>query len=410
MSPIATVSNRIEAIDVLRGFSLLGIALVHMVEQYYAGPTPDGVVKTMSNEVLDSLAQGFVGFFIIGKFYMIFSFLFGLSFYMQFEKKDKTNSFIARYAWRLLILLVIGVVHHLHYRGDILSIYAIIGFGMFLFYRLPDKALLIIALILILNIPSLVVRSVALFIPGDANPFNFTQEGLLAYYNTIKSGTYLEILKANWNSFIFKMDFQVTSGRLYITLGLFLLGMYAGRKKVFENLSTNIQVFRRLIRYALYTMGGVIVFAVGLFGILFLLKVDITQEIGWLVGGLSFDLFNSCLAVIYVSWIVILYQKEKWQKRLVIFYPVGRMGLTTYLMQTLFGTLIFFSFGLGLIYDLGAFICLLIGAAIFVFQIAFASWWFRHFTYGPVEWVWRALTYFKAPRFTLPSTAHVVAE
>jgi uncharacterized protein len=400
VQPTATFANRIESIDVLRGFALFGIALVHMVEQYYAGPLPEEIASSMKSSIADNIAQGFVGVFIIGKFYMIFSFLFGLSFFIQLSKNQSGNSFLLRFAWRLLILFAIGMIHHLHYRGDILSIYAILGFGLFAFYRLPDKALLFIALLLILNVPSLVIRTIGLFLPGEGNPFNFTQEELMAYYETVKSGSYFEILRANLNAFAHKMDFQVASGRLYITFGLFLLGTYAGRKKLFEDLPSRIPFLKKVIRYSLFVILGCVVFSVVIFGGLTLLKVTVTEEIGWLVGGLSFDTFNTALAAIYISWILVLFQKEKWRKRLMIFFPVGKMGLTTYLMQTFFGTMIFFSFGLGLIYQLGAFYSLLLGFAFFVFQIFFAHFWFRYFSQGPVEWVWRVLTYMRMQKLT----------
>jgi uncharacterized protein len=107
------------------------------------------------------------------------------------------------------------------------------------------------------------------------------------------------------------------------------------------------------------------------------------------------DIFNAALAMIYVAWMLILFQNEKWNKRLMVLYPVGRMGLTVYLMQTFFGTMIFFSYGLGLVYELGSFYSLLLGLLIFILQIVIARLWFRYFAYGPVEWLWRNLTYFK---------------
>jgi uncharacterized protein len=390
----STSKHRIESIDILRGIALFGIALVHMVEQYYAGPLPEDIGKALTPSIADRIADGFVGVFIIGKFYMIFSFLFGLSFFIQLSKKND-ESFLIRFAWRLVILFALGMLHHLHYRGDILTIYAMLGFGLLLCYRLPDKPLLIISLILIFNIPSLFIRVIGLFLPGEGNPFNFTQESLMLYYQTIKTGTYLDIMQANYYSFAQKMDFQVNSGRIYITFGLFLLGMYAGRKGLFERVNEYIPFLRKMIRYALYTIGLVIVVAVGLFGTLGMAGVKITEELGWLIGGLAFDTFNCALAAIYVSWILLLLQKEKWQNRLMVFFPVGRMGLTTYLMQSAAGTLIFFNTGLALAYELGSFYSLLLGFSIFILQMVFASLWFRYFEYGPVEWIWRTLTYFR---------------
>ena len=105
----------------------------------------------------DQIVSGFIGMFIQGKFYMIFSFLFGLSFYLQLSKSDGSASFVTRFFWRLLILFGIGFIHHLHYRGDILTIYAILGVVLLVTYRLPDKYLLIIAVLLVLDVPAFFV-------------------------------------------------------------------------------------------------------------------------------------------------------------------------------------------------------------------------------------------------------------
>src|SRR5688572_1597891 len=125
--------GRIEAIDVLRGFTLFGIIIVHLVEQYYAGMWPQQYAEATTQTLPDKITSGLVAFFIIGKFYMIFSFLFGLSFFIQFSKSDSEKNFAGQFAWRLTTLFIIGFFHHLHYRGDILTIYALLGFGLLLF-------------------------------------------------------------------------------------------------------------------------------------------------------------------------------------------------------------------------------------------------------------------------------------
>ena len=386
-------SNRIEAIDVLRGFTLFGIVLVHMVEQYYAGPYPEGVQSEPTT--LDNILQGFAGIFIMGKFYMIFSFLFGLSFFIQSSKRD--SGFLLRFTWRLLILFAIGMIHHLHYRGDILSIYAILGFGLLLFSWLPDKTMLIVAVLLVFNIPSHIARTVYAIDPSlqGQSVFNADQNALMAYYNTVKSGPYLEILKANFNSFSAKMRFQVEFGRIYITLGLFLLGVYAGRKKVFENLEEKKPLLKKAIRYSLWSLLGVILFAAAFFGASFGLKIELSEQVQNLVSFFTYDVFNAAMSCIYTAGILLLFQKEKWHKRLMHLYPVGRMGLTTYLMQSMFGTLIFFSYGLGLLFEFGSAVTFGLGVLIFIVQIIFAKYWFQYFQFGPVEWLWRTLTYFK---------------
>src|SRR6478609_2147418 len=188
------LSKRIEVIDVLRGFALLGIIIVHMTEQYYAGQAPEQHASFAAPGMADQIVLGLVGFFIQGKFYMIFSFLFGLSFYIQLSKSDGSIRFVTRFFWRLLVLFGIGFIHHLHYRGDILTIYAILGVILLMTYRLPDRYLLIIALLLVLDVPAFLTRlkDVIWMSADEGNPFlSPDQTTLLTYYNTVTTGTYL---------------------------------------------------------------------------------------------------------------------------------------------------------------------------------------------------------------------------
>ena len=404
-------NERIEIIDVLRGFTLLGIILVHFAEQYYAGPPPQKVGNFTIKFLGDEIITGFIGIFISGKFFMIFSFLFGLSFFIQLHKSDSGIKFFARFFWRLVILFAIGLLHHLHYRGDILTIYAMLGIGLLIFYKLPDKLLLILAICLTINLPSAVVRGVqalnaATEVQETQAPFSVDDAASEKYFNAVKSGSYVEILKANLGELDYKYQFQVESGRIYITLGLFLLGLYAGRKGVFEKLIQGLPLFKRLMKRSLWTLLGLVLFALAFFGGVEVAKIKLPQLVQWMVGGLIYDVFNLALATIYVAAIVLLFQKEKWNKRLMNFYEVGRMGLTTYLMQTFFGFLLFFSVGLGMLGEIGAFASVGIGIVLFIIQIYFSKWWLARFRYGFFEWLWRSGTYLKIQPFknhqTLP--------
>jgi uncharacterized protein len=389
---LAKKSNRIEVIDVLRGFTLLGIILVHFTEQYYAGQPPKIHENYGAHNLADMIVLGFIGIFISGKFFMIFSFLFGMSFFIQLDKSDDSPAFLFRFAWRLIVLFIIGLVHHLHYRGDILTIYAVLGFGLLLCHKLPDKFLLVLALLLVFDTPAILQRTFDILLSNSASPFPIGDEKELEiYYSTLKSGSYLDMLRANFYEFKPKFDFQILSGRLYITMGLFLLGLYAGRKKVFEN----IPFFKKLIRLGLWMLLGCVVFAGLLALIIFVAKVEMSQAVQFLLGGTVYDVFNIALAAIYVGLIVTAFQREKWHRRLMNFYEVGRMGLTSYLMQALIGTWLLFSYGLALLGNFGASVWAAISLIVFALQIVFSKWWLGRFQYGPAEWLWRSLTYFK---------------
>lgn len=403
----APPNSRIELIDVLRGFTLLGIAIIHFAEQYYAGPHPQAHMSFNIKFLGDTITIGFIEVLISGKFFMIFSFLFGLSFSIQLNKSEAGGKFLLRFLWRLIILLAIGFVHHLHYRGDILTIYAMLGVGLLLLYKLPDKLLLIVALCLTLNLPSAIVRGVQALQPAPTETQATDaptpgEDPYEVYYNTVKSGSYLEVMEANFYEFAFKYHFQVDSGRIYITLGLFLLGLYAGRKRFFENLEAYLPLVKKiLLKRALWSILGLIVLAATFFGSIHILQLPMPDVLQWAIGGLIMDAFNMALASIYVAGIILLFQKERWRNRLMGFYAAGRMGLTTYLMQTLFGVLIFFGIGLGLLGEIGALLSMTIGIFVFIGQCYFSSWWLSKFRYGPVEWLWRSATYLKNQPFKI---------
>lgn len=106
------------------------------------------------------------------------------------------------------------------------------------------------------------------------------------------------------------------------------------------------------------------------------------------------NIFNACLTIIYIAWFTLLFQKERWQKRLMVFYEAGRMGLTTYIMQSIFGLALLSTLGFGLVGEFGAAILFLFAIGLFVIQIAISKFWLTYFNYGPIEWVWRCLTNF----------------
>lgn len=400
MTPLAQEnplsSDRITLIDALRGFTLLGIIVMHTTEQFYAGQPPEKHQGETTAALIDTIASSFSWIMINGKFFAIFSFLFGLSFYIQLSKGKGDFQFLLKFFWRLVILFVIGFIHHLHYRGDILTIYAMLGVVLFAVYRLPDKYVLLLSLILIFDIPGIATRIIDVVAHRTDSIFEQDQNVLLAYYNTFKSGSYIDLLKANYESFETKMQYQVWSGRIYMTPGLFLLGLYAGRKKFFEKASSNILFIKKYLRISAWSILATVLIGVAFFMVAGAVAGgNIPTPIAFAAGLTFYDIFNTFLSAIYVAWFILLFQKEKWRNRLMTFYEAGRMGLTTYLMQAVFGVLIFSTIGLGLLGELGASICFAIAVALFVLQIGIAKFWMKHFYYGPVEWMWRCLTNFK---------------
>jgi uncharacterized protein len=393
---------RIEMIDALRGFALFGIIIAHFGGQFFAGFPPPGhniPVKNNVDEVLDILS----GILVFGKFFTIFSFLFGLSFGIQLlGAKEKNKPFIARFAWRVLILLLIGFLHHLHFRGDILVIYGVLGFFLLLFVNTSNRWLLIWAIFFIVNGPTHILNIINLItatgstatVPSGPPPqiIKMSMQATI-FYDHAKQGDYLWIIKDNLtNGLSSKLQFQLLSGRLFVTLGLFILGFYMARKGIFKD----IGLYKKSIKKWFWIGLGVSVIVVGCALLLGLQQfMGSPTTIKDLIGSVIIGLFDPALSLVYVAGFVLLYNRSAWQKRLSHLAPMGRMGLTTYLVQSVFGLFIFFGYGLNLLDVYGSTVAFALATAVFIAQIFMGKWWMKRFYYGPFEWFWRSATYFQ---------------
>jgi uncharacterized protein len=393
----ATANPRILSVDVLRGLALFGILAAHMIFWYSGGPLPERFYQSYM-DVLSGISIGVYMLFINSKFFAIFSFLFGLSFYIQINSLSKHNqSPTLRFAWRLLLLGIIGIIHHAIWRADILSIYVPLGFVLLLMRNLSDKTLLIIGAACVLNLPTKIIEGISIVLQGTPQfiPNNFIAEGK-RYFATMTTHSISQMVIDNLYYMKEKYEYQLSSGRLFITLGFFLLGMLAGRRRWFADTEIHLDNFKSLWKKAgktfLITAGAGIAFGVSL-----QLSGAKMEEHPWLrwCGGSIVDLLNASLTVFYICWLPLLMQKAKWHNRLAALAPVGKMALTSYLMQTLFGVTLFFGVGFGLLLDTSPALNLLLAVMIFAAQIQFCRFWLTYFHYGPVEWLWRSATYLK---------------
>ena len=394
---LPTTSPRIFAIDSLRGFALAGVALVHMVEQYIAGPPPEGFIDMESFIWVDYLAMGITSIFIQGKFFALFSILFGLSFSLQMENADKKGEkFAWRFLWRAVLLFGIGYVHQLFYRGDILTIYALLAPFLIPFYRMEKKWILLVSAIFLFSIPRLIAFA---FLGNNSafgihSPMDTTSPDVKAYFEVITSGSLQEVF--TWNAgygMQTKMDFQVGfGGRFYLTLGYFLLGLWIGKMGILQQLESYKPFLRKVLKWA--AIG--ILPALGLTAVFFLNAPQPVNFEHWFHAiGFNFsDWINIALTMVILSTFLILYQRPKWEKALNFFVPYGRMALTNYILQSILGTFLLFGWGLGCLGQFSPAILLGIACLVVVLQTLFSKFWLQHFKYGPLEWLWRSATYF----------------
>ena len=379
---------RIELLDMLRGFALFGILFTHMSLSFDGGPLyMDENREGWSN--IDNALLVFINLFIKGKFYPIFSFLFGIGFYLQIFKGDKNNkNQLLRYAWRLVILGIIAFVHSLIWRGDVLIFYSILGLILLIIRNIPNKYLIILSAIFILNIPGRVFD-----LPTKLNTEtkkSLLQEKIeleknLAFYKVLKKGSYPALLRANFYEIGSKIAFHMY-GRVYIMFGFILLGVYVGKKKILSNPDEIylLKVFKVSLLVSFLSLMVILLGKVYFSGLFLSYIREIIRDI------------NHCsFSIVYVTGLSLLYVKGIAKNFLIKFIPVGKMALSNYILQSMIGGYIFFGYGLGMIYEFQLWKMVLLTFPIFIFQILVSTIWLRYFNFGPWEWIWRSLTYLK---------------
>jgi uncharacterized protein len=406
------IEKRSQLIDVVRGFALFGVLLANMVDvTQFMAMTP-ARLAALPTGAIDRVSYHLIGFFVKLKFQTIFSFLFGLGFALQLMRWESRNaSGLPIYARRLLILLIIGVAHHvLLWYGDILAPYAALGFVLILFRGCRQRTLLAWALIFAIVLPSLTTAIPdSWFQPNvDAvdGPASAAREEQLAANRlaAFTHGSYGDVLRANAS---FWDDFSpvVYGSWLATILGKFLLGYAAGRRRLLQDAVANAALFRKILIWGVVGTMGYAAWVITR------RLVDHGRLDETIPGEAAVQLATAigvlAMSAAYVSAIALLFQKAGWRRRLASLAPVGRMPLTNYLMQTFVYLFLFYGLGpgLGLMGRVGASLCIPLSVAVFALQIALSTLWLRHFQFGPVEWVWRSLTYMKRQPMRLPASA-----
>ncbi|WP_404334553.1 DUF418 domain-containing protein [Sphingomonas sp. MMS12-HWE2-04] len=380
---ISNAASRLQSVDIIRGFALMALFLVHMVESYELyWSKPDG-----------GIAVDTVFALFMGKSFSLLALCFGFSFFILMDRAAKRGSdFSARFAWRLLVLEGIGFVHSLIYRGDIIQLLAGLGFLLLIAHRVKSNRALIVAAIVCFLGPTVLIQLLA----ADAGAAWANQPARSGWDPAMQAylhGSLGDHLRANlWQGQIPKWWFMLESGRLTQIFGLYLVGMVLGR----------IGFFARLEEFAKarWIGLGVAAMVVGVF------HYARPIVFGWFAArGHSDDvnrLFDSMLSSWFelaatFGWALVLlnlYQSPA-RRLLMPLAAAGRATLTLYILQSLIFVPVFYTFGLGLYDDWDGTTRLWVGLAAIAAQLAIANLWFRRFQYGPIEWVWRSLTFLR---------------
>ena len=327
-------NTRIDVADALRGIAVAGIILYHSVEHFDIF-TKEPIAHTLP---CDQTVADVLAWLLSGKMYGIFAMLFGLSFFiMNDNQQQKGKNFSLRFAWRMCLLFLFGIVNVAFYDGDILMLYACYGLLLIPVSYLPSKWVwCLIAL--------LAIQPVELFclLTGTTIDHSALWEMYGKVISTHENGTFWENTLTNLRyGFELNLRYNVFSGRLTQLLCLFILGMQLGRQRLFYNEGRHLKIWHSIL-----ICSSFVVFA------------------------LSFVDFG---------------ELDSWLK------PI--MSLTNYLLQSIIGCFIFCGYGLACYRYLGVTYAVMVGCGMVVCQYLFARYWFASHPRGPLEGLWRKLTW-----------------
>ncbi len=384
---IQKYSSRLHVVDALRGFAIVSIMLLHNIEHFDVYHLPQGLPDWMV--ILDQHIWDTLFFLFGGKSYAIFALLFGLTFFIQTNNQEKKGmDFRLRFAWRLVLLLGFGFINSIFYQGDILTLYAAIGFLLIPMTRLKDRWVLLIAILLLL----LPLEWLKLF-KGIShpelslnNPVSWSYFGKMSNY--IMGDSFWETAKGNLiNGKLAVIHWSWENGRFFHILALFCLGMLAGRKQIFAWTKSSK-------RFWLISL----IISIIVFIPLYILKINVndfieSEAIKRPFSTIETAFTNISFMILLVSCFVLLFQTKVGNKILSVFSPIGKMSLSNYLIQSIIGSFIYYGFGLGLYQYTGATVSVLIGIFLAVILGVFCTIWSKRFKHGPLEAIWHKLTW-----------------
>lgn len=386
-TPSLKPNHRIDVADILRGIAIAGIILIHFQEQmnFFMFPEPKNEFwASMNSAVWDT-----VFFLLAGKMYAIFSILFGLSFYIQHDNQaQKGVDFRPRFVWRMVLLMLLGVFDLLFYNGDILFIYAVCGLLIIPLVRASDKVIWFFMALMLIQ-PVELIYFINGLIDPSAVPLNL---GSGRYYGAIMAsqsqGNILDVAVAGIKYGLpANFLWAVENGRMTQNILFFLIGIMIGRKRLFYNEGDNLRTWKKIL------IGSVIAFAV----LLPLYKVlPELSESRCVSNSLSvaFNMWkNLAMTFFYTAAVTLLYYNTSAKSWLIRIAPYGKMSLTNYLTQSIFGAMLFYNWGFGLFRHFGHTADLFLGIGFIALQFIFCTWWMKHHKRGPFEQLWANATW-----------------
>jgi uncharacterized protein len=390
LSPVVP-ENRFDTMDALRGFALFGVLIADM-RGYCAPDLVYGNVARLFPGLPSQIAQAVVDLFITGKGITLFTVLFGAGFGIQISRAQKLGASLSFITRRLLILLVIGLIHSFFiWSGDILVTLSLGGFLLLFFRKARQKKVLywavgLFAATILFTLSLYLYLRAGWKIPpefGVAHPRTAMMSAMDAYRN----GSYWTMTVQRYNDWI-EINKFLPLLLIFFVLPRFLAGLWAWR----GGYISVPEKYANEIRWA--AIWGLLI---GLFAdaFVFLMRYGVKPQHEFTFEPFAIAIAQQisypAVACFYACGLILLMQWEVWVTRFRPFAAVGRMALTNYLVQSLVFTWFFrltHLFG-----NVGPAVSLIPSVLFFGLQILFSVWWLNRFHFGPMEWLWRSLTY-----------------
>ena len=383
-------NTRLHVADALRGIAIMGILLLHNAEHmnFYLFPKVTNAWMIWFNKITwDGLFFAFGG-----KMYSIFALVFGLSFFIQNDNQmQKGKDFTLRFEWRMVLLMIFGLINTFFFNGDILFSYALFGLLMPFVGKLKTRTVAILTCFLLLQPVEIYQIFAALFNPDyqliDASSGKYFKAMAISQ----EHGT---IWQCGWDSLKYgqmgTVTWNIENGRMTQLPGLFFLGMLMGRLRLFYNENRNLKIWLRILAVAL-----IVFFPV--YGLNNMLPGSVSRRELLVPLRLLCKSWSSLAQTfIYVSMLVLLFYTSpsvhRWMMKLTSF---GRASMTNYFLQSVLGAMLYYGWGFALYRYCGPAVSLLIGVGMVLVQYYFCRWWFRTRQHGPMEGVWKKLTWIK---------------
>lgn len=375
-------NQRINVVDVLRGFAVCGIIIIHFLEHlnFYMFPEPGPLDKAVWDTVF------FLG---ASKMYAIFALLFGFSCYIQHHNREKQGlDFRPRFAWRMLLLFLWGMVDLLFFNGDILCTYAVLGLFLIPLVKAPDKVLMWVAIFLFLQ-PVELVYMVLGWVNPAVSPMDLGIGpfwGVL--YEACANGSLLDVASANHRLGLqLNFGWALENGRLTQTLFLFVLGMLLGRRRLFLDEDGHLDFWKKVLAVSVCSFG---VFQVAyMFVPQAVSNATASNSLGILLKAWR----NFAMMSFYVSGIVLLYYRTRAAAALGRLACIGKMSLTCYLVQSIIGGMLFYGWGFAFYKWSGHSLSFCLAIVFLTLLYFFCKWWTSHHRRGPLEEVWSRATF-----------------